>query len=244
MKIAAFASGLLPLLLIGLVPPQVMAAVITFDFLDLVESQSSTISGRLADGTDYSGAPLATSYEYFSWDQGLVLTASAQHEFVDPDGVGIGFNPSFVYLQPGFAGLGTCETGNCSQGSSLNYSDKVLLNFSEVVEIINIEFSIGEDDSGIPPEEDDYRAYNTLLDALGGPSGAMSDIVGMGAGWNGSLFGNQLSFFHPEGTGSYIESITVRTADVPEPATWGLLMLGLLVGGASRYRARRRGRCD
>lgn len=217
-------------------PNLTFAVPITFDFLELIENKSSLITGRLADGTDYSGPPLATAYEYFSWEkEGVVITAHADYNWVqnyqlerhDP----ALFRPSFVYLQPDFAGLAVCHAANCTAGSHLNYFDRMFLTFSEVVEVTDIEFSIGIDDSTFPPDMYEYIAYNTNLDMFGGPDGESYSLMGPGWDWSGSLIGDQLRTSYPEGTGSFIQSITVQTiTQVPEPGTLGMLILGLLMG--------------
>lgn len=239
MKTSTLASSLLPVLL-GVTSSHTLAAVITFDFLDLVENQSSNISGRLGNGADYSGVPLATSYQYFDWEnQGLDMRVSTQREdWEDPDGTypSGDYFAAFAFLQPDFAGLGTCLVASCAQASELNYLDKALFSFSEVVEIVNIGFSVGEDDSNRPEDYEDYRAYDGTLRASGGPDGAMYSLMGSRFDWNGSLVGNHLEFYRPEGTGAFIESITVRTADVPEPPIWALMALGLLLGYSRRRR--------
>lgn len=135
----------LVLALLWMIPAPATAAIITFDFLSLIEQQNSAISGTLGDGSRYSGLPLATGYEHFSWNyQGLEVAASAQYLPEDDDGNVIAEQPAFVFLQPNFAGLGVCQQSNCA--------------------------------------------------------------------------------------GAYIESVTVRTQDVLEPTSWGLLLLALMLG--------------
>jgi hypothetical protein len=231
----------LGLALLWMIPAQSSAAVITFDFLALIEEQSSPINGRLGNGTDYSGVPLSTSYDYFRWDyQGLDVTASALYRPEDIDGNVIEILPSFVFLQPHFAGLGVCHVADCAQASLMSYYDMLFLRFNQVVEITDIRFSRGQDDSNLPPEEDDYRAYNLRLDASGANAGPMSDLMGQGRSWQGSLFGNELSLYRTEGSGAFIESITVRTEDVFEPTSWSLLLLALLLGDLVRRLTRRK----
>lgn len=229
------------LALLWMIPAQSTAAVITFDFLALIEENISPINGRLGNGNAYSGVPLSTSYEYFRWDyQGLEVTASALYRPEDIDGNIIETLPAFVFLQPHFAGLGVCQTSDCAQASLLSYYDMLFLRFNQVVEITDIRFSRGEDDSNLPPEEDDYRAYNLRLDASGANTGPMSDLMGQGRQWQGSLFGNELSLYRPEGSGAFIESITVQTQDVFEPTSWSLLLLALLLGDLLRRLTRRK----
>lgn len=240
MKITTLARTFF-LALLWMVPAQSTAAVITFDFLALIEENLSPISGRLGNGSAYSGVPLSTSYEYFRWDyQGHEVTASAMYRPEDNNGNIIDTFPAFVFLQPNFAGLAVCQTSGCSQGSPLSYYDSLLLQFDQIVEITDIRFSRGEDDANLPPEEDDYRAYNLRLDASGAYTGPMSDLMGQGRHWQGSLLGNALSLYRPEGTGAFIESITIRTENVYEPTSWSLLLLALLLGELVRRLTRRK----
>ncbi|HVK99277.1 MAG TPA: PEP-CTERM sorting domain-containing protein [Dongiaceae bacterium] len=222
-------------LLLLLLPFPASAAVITFSFLELVENQG-TIDGRLANGSDWSGPAQAGGYEFFSWQQqDLTVTAHAEYwpndDYDDPSGM----QPSYVYLQPDHAGLGACPATNCSS-AKLGYLDRLILDFSQQVELIGIHFSLGEDDSHISPDDDDYRAYNTRISMTGGPDGPESDLMGSGKFWNGSVNGNQLALYRPEGTGSYVQSITVRTVDVPEPGSLSLLALAAALGWWGRRR--------
>jgi len=241
MKITTIVSSVL-LLMFMLMSPLSRSGVITFDFYDLIDHQNGNISGRLGDGSEYSGPPLAATYEYLTWDKGVTLTASTRYE---PVWEGAGYDPakyvpSYVYLQPGFSGIGTCENATCPAGHQFGYSDVLLLEFSEVVDIINIEFGNGKDESWWPtPEEwyeehgipfdldEDYRAYNTHMSATGDPLGPGFSWGGSHAGWNDLLVGNQLEMYRTEGY-FFLESITVRTRDVPEPPIFGLIALGLL----------------
>lgn len=145
MKNTALARTLF-LALLWMIPAQSTAAVITFDFLALIEENISPINGRLGNGNAYSGVPLSTSHEYFRWDyQGLEVTAAALYRPEDIDGNIIETLPAFVFLQPHFAGLGVCQTSDCAQTSLLSDYDMLFFRFNHVVEITDIRFSRGED---------------------------------------------------------------------------------------------------
>jgi len=240
----------LPALLWALAAPLALVAApaaatsITYDFLDLVESQSTVVTAQRPDGTVFTGIPEEGRYRWLSWDQnGLTVTASTEFWEEDDNGEVVAMIPAYVYLEPDFAGLGTCHPSTnplaCSAGGTqLGYQDRFSLEFSEVVEIVEIQFSTGEDDSQQNPDDDDYRAYNTRLLVSGGPV-PVNDLMGQGVAWFGSMIGSQIEFYRPEGTGFYIESIRVKRLQVPEPASLGLLLTGVsLIGWRMRMTAR------
>ena len=242
MAITALSRFILPALLWGLVAPA-SATSITYDFLDLVESQSTVVTAQRADGTVFSGAPEEGSYRWLSWNQdGLTVTASTELWEEDENGEVVTPVPAFVYLQPNFAGLGKCydatDTVGCrSGGTQISYLDRFSLEFSDLVEIVEIQFSTGEDDSHMEPGDDDYRAYNTRLLVSGGPM-PTSDLMEQGDAWFGSMIGTQIEFYHSEGTGFYIESIRVKRPQVPEPTTLGLLIAGMSILGWQMRKSR------
>lgn len=93
--------------------------------------------------------------------------------------------------------------------------------------------SVAADSNGI-----DLLIGSTLLDSITG-------TVGSGTAWqlrtvNFTTVGETLTFAATgtsDGVGGYVDSITIETAAVPEPATWGLLITGFaLVGFAARRR--------
>ncbi|NPU90513.1 MAG: PEP-CTERM sorting domain-containing protein [Gammaproteobacteria bacterium] len=212
------------------------ADVITFNFLALLDG--APVTGQGADGSAWNGPAVEGSYRFFNWtQQDLTLTVAAEYWPEDADGNVTTGVPAYVYLQQEYAGLGACDVPDCGS-TALDYLDRLILAFSEQVELIGIAFNTGADDSEISPDDDDYRAYNTRIDMSGGPDGPMVTEMGGGKYWQGSLTGNRLDLYMPEGGSPYIESITVRTQEVPEPASLSLIMLALALGWLYQRRAR------
>src|SRR5690606_27645153 len=116
------------------------ATATTYDSLDLVESQSTVVTAQRPDGTVFTGSPEGGRYRWLSWDQnGLTVTASTEFWEEDDNGEVVAMIPAYVYLEPDFAGLGTCHPSTnplaCSAGGTqLGYQDRFSSEFSEVVE--------------------------------------------------------------------------------------------------------------
>ncbi|GMR08492.1 MAG: hypothetical protein BMS9Abin26_1497 [Gammaproteobacteria bacterium] len=186
-----------------------------FDFANLVDTSNGSISGTLANGTVFSGNPSEAAFSNFTWNvDNLSLTASGSHA-TDTS--------VYAYLDKGNAGLGVCQNATSSNQCSPSSDDNVTLNevlYLSFDKIATIDFS----DSVF--RNSGHGVFNPSIEInIDGLGWNALDITGL---LTASLFEFRVLNDREQ---FYISSLSVTP--VPEPSTYLLMGLGLLVLGLS-----------
>ncbi len=184
-----------------------------FDFANLVDSSNGSISGTLANGTAFSGNPAEAAFIDFTWSvANLSLTASGSHA-TDTS--------VYAYLDKGNAGLGVCQNATGSNQCSPNSDDNVTLN--EVLhvsldKIATIDFS----DSVF--RNDSHGVFDPVIEVN------VDSLGWIALNTTGLLTGSLFEFRTLDDREQfYVSSLSVTP--VPEPSTYLLMGLGLLILG-------------
>ena len=155
-------------------------------------------------------------------------------------------NDGYAYFDSGNAGLGVCTSPNDINLCVPNYDDNLTLNetvtltfWSSVVLGDNNDL-VGETLASVgiyglvfrDGNHDIITDGSTLTFGMDG--GGLTSTSMTGFGWNGMA--NSFSFGY-DGTPYYISSILV--SEVPEPATWLMMIIGFGIVSAATRRSRR-----
>ena len=140
-------------------------------------------------------------------------------------------------LTPTNSGLAVLTAGesNSDDQIQIERNEAIVFAFSPLVRVLAIDFNAGADrNCATPGSEGPCGNFSLFVDgsAMSSFSGEAKDNMGF------NLTGSMFRILHtgPRGSGFTIGSITVDVAKVPEPATLGLLGLGLAGLGLVRRR--------
>lgn len=143
-------------------------------------------------------------------------------------------NASVTISCPGFSGLGYCtfnevnKTGNFGDSftSAQSFNDTFTLTLSQAYDLSLTMTNTAA--TGGPITFTTYALYDSAMTSLGNFAfGSVPTTYALGAGVYTLKVAGSAS-----GSASYQGTIDVSAVPVPEPATWGLMLIGVTVLGA------------
>lgn len=211
MKLSSSIAPVLATALVTLAAQSASAAVTTFSFQQLVDTNVGTIDGTLGNGNAFSGNPGEAGFQSFSWTKdGITLTASGSQT---------NGGTAYAYLDKNKAGLGVCKAldafNQCdpSKDDNVTVGEILNLNFSKVVTLGSLIFRNADHIINNP---------NAFLSIDGSSWGSVSSY--------GALTGSSFAFKTSGSTKNH--QFYIDTVAVPEPLTIVGSLAALGVGAA------------
>ncbi|MGA1265337.1 MAG: PEP-CTERM sorting domain-containing protein [Prochlorothrix sp.] len=211
MKLSSSIAPILATALVTVAAQSASAAVTTFSFQQLVDTNVGTIDGILGDGSAFSGNPGEAGFKSFDWTQnGTTVSVSASQA---------NGGTAYAYLDEGSAGLGVCKILDADNECNPSHDDNVTIG-----EILNLNFNKVVTISSIIFRDADHF--------LSSPLAQLSIDGSAFATWSsyGSLTGSSFAFK----TNGWEKSkqFYIDTVAVPEPLTIVGSLAALGVGAA------------